>query len=1812
MYKYLLRLCLWSYSPKEERIMKMTGKMRKLFSILLCLLMLVQSVPMTALAAGENTCAHHTGHTDTCGYGEGVSDCAYQCRLCPVQALINALPEVTSENLDAVTAQLAAIDEAKAVLSDAELALVDFSGYNSAISAINVLSGQPGAGVPDSAEETDSTYTVTASANPAEGGIVISNNPYYVGEPVSITVIPEIGYKLVGLEVKDVEGNDIETTEGKDNTYNFTMPASNVTFTASFQEDVPATITGITLIVDGETYQKGQTATVNSSTQSVVLRVTGTNLGSAHRNAMVFVSENQYVDNWDVSADGTYADYTLTSDDINYLVESVHFQHQYSVDGGESWTNSGPLVNPGSSVDVSLSLMARDNEGNLLTGDQNDLNALLMVSGEEVWLTNYGNTEVCGLAVGTIHTLDFMDDLVRPEGYQLPEDVTFTVDVFGNITVTGGNATVETADGVTTFVVVFQPASENPGLDPESAPMLALKAEDAEGNTIEDSLDAYLELSEDYGIWISNGEPLEVSDLSVNSSYVLAFNESSDCPEGYLLPGDITFTVGEDGTVTVTSGNATVVVEEGTTYFVVVLQPAPKLALRAVNAEDQTIEAELDAALGDHWISNDYTTEVNDLSAGNTYTLDFNEDSYCPEGYLLPEDITFTVDENGAVTVTSGNATVEVVEGTTYFIVVLQSVSAHQHQWSYELGAEKDTLIASCSAGTCEEVGTLGIGAGDAIYDGCGFSPTVYGEAGDYKAEDYQNQIVFYKLVDDTYVPISSIPTDVGTYKAIVTVDAAENFVLEKTYTITCDHSYNENKTYIINTDGTHTLTCSVCKLEMTEPHTFDESTHACVCGLVEEFTLSFYATEGDAVPVAAFSIPYGTELSYDDDEESGDSIWIATEALNALMAQIDTSALTREHYTFRGWDVASGPDILYEDGAIYGCWTPVSYTITWEMNGCDYEVYFPDELPTELAYNVDGWNHQIDFARLEAPEGYKFVKFVDGNGNELSMDDRTGSAFYTHRLWVTVSGHMTIKAVIEPMTYMATWSDGNGASYEKEFTFGETITIPDNEIFNDTFREAGYTLTGWEGYTEGMTMPIGGVTFYPIYTPNQYTITFDTDGGSNVKAITQGYESAVTAPEAPTREGYHFVKWEPALPETMPLNGLTVKAVWEEHTGGEGTANCEHGKLCGTCSAPYGEKDPGKHSYTSNVCCGTCGENVTWELTGGVLTIRGTGAMNDYPAAPGADNIYRNNAPWKDSLDKITSVVIQPGVTSIGDGAFYGCKNLTSAAIPAGITNIGALAFYQCGLTSVTVPASVKVLEQQAFGYCGSLTSITLHEGLESIGHFAFDDTAIETLTIPDSVTYIGRNLPSTLKTLYLTGDSPDVDSNALVYIRSGVTVYVSGKTASGYDKTVWQKENVTLYLVDQITSMEEPAGETYSGKAYEPNVTVTNYKGEILANGTDYTVSYSNNVNAGEAAVTVTGAGNYGGTLQAHFKIAPLPAAVTPKDQTIVYGKDISIEEFTVTGLLDGHSASVTLTPSTENLTVDGTITASNAVITAGTGDVTANYTITYGAPAKLVIQPDTSKIDGLTVDNVTTANEADIQAVQQMLENAESTDPAWEAIGGKCDALLEALIPQKNAEAVEDTIGKLPETAAPDDEAAAEKILAAKEAYDALTNQEKALVAAAAREKLEALAAALTSYDIIKGDGSSWDGSSGLSFTANGPFRKFVGIKVDGTAVDAKDYEARSGSTVITLKESFLQTLSEGTHTITVIYTDGETSGTFRIPPKTTEPTTPATTTPTATTPATGDNANLLLWVVVLALCMAGMVVVLVLRKKRNNTK
>ena len=139
------------------------------------------------------------------------------------------------------------------------------------------------------------------------------------------------------------------------------------------------------------------------------------------------------------------------------------------------------------------------------------------------------------------------------------------------------------------------------------------------------------------------------------------------------------------------------------------------------------------------------------------------------------------------------------------------------------------------------------------------------------------------------------------------------------------------------------------------------------------------------------------------------------------------------------------------------------------------------------------------------------------------------------------VTGDMTLTAKWTANQYTITF-DTDGGSKIDPITqdYGTQITAP-----ADPTRE-GYTFIGWDKAIPA-TMPAEDLTVTAQWRINQYTIAFDTDGGSAIAPITQDYGTQITAPADPTREGYTFIGWDKAIPATMPAESITITAQWKD-----------------------------------------------------------------------------------------------------------------------------------------------------------------------------------------------------------------------------------------------------------------------------------------------------------------------------------------------------------------------------------------------------------------------------------------------------------------------------------------------------------------------------------------------------------------------------------------------------------------------------------------------------------------------------------------
>ena len=291
----------------------------------------------------------------------------------------------------------------------------------------------------------------------------------------------------------------------------------------------------------------------------------------------------------------------------------------------------------------------------------------------------------------------------------------------------------------------------------------------------------------------------------------------------------------------------------------------------------------------------------------------------------------------------------------------------------------------------------------------------------------------------------------------------------------------------------------------------------------------------------------------------------------------------TRAGYTQVGWSTVDGGEKVYdfkdiytknEALTLYPVWNTNKYTITFDTNGGseiapitqDYgtEITVPDN-PTRKGYTFKGWDKEIPETMpaenitvkaqweinqytiaFDTNGGSEIAPITQDYGTEITAPDNPTRKGYTFKGWdkeipeTMPAENMTVKAQWEINQYTITF-DTNGGSEIAPITqdYGTEITAPDNPT------RKGYTFKGWDKEIPE-TMPAENITVKAQWEINQYTITFDTNGGSEIAPITQDYGTEITAPDNPTRKGYTFKGWDKEIPETMPAENITVKAQWE------------------------------------------------------------------------------------------------------------------------------------------------------------------------------------------------------------------------------------------------------------------------------------------------------------------------------------------------------------------------------------------------------------------------------------------------------------------------------------------------------------------------------------------------------------------------------------------------------------------------------------------------------------------------------------------
>ena len=316
----------------------------------------------------------------------------------------------------------------------------------------------------------------------------------------------------------------------------------------------------------------------------------------------------------------------------------------------------------------------------------------------------------------------------------------------------------------------------------------------------------------------------------------------------------------------------------------------------------------------------------------------------------------------------------------------------------------------------------------------------------------------------------------------------------------------------------------------------------------INQYTITFDTNGGSEI--APITQDYGTEITAPDNP-------------------------TRKGYTFKGWDKEIPETMPAENITVTAQWEINRYTITFDTAGGseiapitqDYgtNITAPAD-PTREGYTFIGWDR--DIPEIMPAENITVTAQWEINRYTITFDTAGGSEIapitqdygtnitapadptregYTFIGWdrdipVTMPAeNITVTAQWEINRYTITFDTAGGSEIAPiTQDYGTNITAPANPT------RKGYTFKGWDKEIPE-TMPAENITVKAQWEINQYTIAFDTNGGSEIATITQDYGTEITAPDNPTREGYTFIGWDRDIPVTMPAENITLKARWKD-----------------------------------------------------------------------------------------------------------------------------------------------------------------------------------------------------------------------------------------------------------------------------------------------------------------------------------------------------------------------------------------------------------------------------------------------------------------------------------------------------------------------------------------------------------------------------------------------------------------------------------------------------------------------------------------
>ena len=526
----------------------------------------------------------------------------------------------------------------------------------------------------------------------------------------------------------------------------------------------------------------------------------------------------------------------------------------------------------------------------------------------------------------------------------------------------------------------------------------------------------------------------------------------------------------------------------------------------------------------------------------------------------------------------------------------------------------------------------------------------------------------------------------------------------------------------------------------------------------------------------------------------------------------------TRTGYTFAGWwTAASGGTQISASTTVsgnvtyYAHWTVNQYTVTFNANGGtggttktqDYGTAIVAPTVTRTGYTFTGWSPSVPSTVPAGNTTYTAQWKVNQYTMTFNANGGTGGTTKTQNYGTSLTAPTVARtgytftgwspAVPSTMpagntTYTAQWRinqytvtfEGNGGalgegalpSVAAEQDYGSAIVAP-------TATREGYTFTGWQPVVLE-TVPASNVTYTAQWQVNQYTVTFDANGGTGGTTKTQNYGTSLTAPTV-TREGYTFRGWSPSVPATVPAGNVTYTAQWETQytvtfnaNGGTGgwSRKLDRGSAI---VAPTATREWFNFTGWSPAVAATVpANNVTytaqWARWGDTISASKMGGKTMRELYP-SDYAH------------MTTVVIEEGVLELPAGFFDGCDNVVNLTLPESLREFGiddlpskiraSLAYDENGfmiyngwvldyqnrsVSAVAIPEGIVGIGRGAFAAMFDLETVTMPESLKCIASGAFEDCSwIQDLQFMSGLRHVGpvafRGCSSLLRAMFADG---------------------------------------------------------------------------------------------------------------------------------------------------------------------------------------------------------------------------------------------------------------------------------------------------------------------------------------------------------------------------------------------------------------------------------------------------------------------------